>query len=285
MKPAPFGYRRARSVADAVALLAELGPEAKVLAGGQSLVPMMAFRLARPGTLVDVTGVPGLAGITLDDEGLTVGALTTHHDVETCTVPGVREAFPVVLDAMDWIGHLPIRTLGTVGGSIAHGDALAEWCLLAVLLDARIRAEGPAGVREIAAGEFFQGFYTTALAPDELVTAVRFPGRAPRSAIAETAPRRGDYAVVSAAVSLDGAAGARIALGGVADVPVRVPEAEQEVATALAGGLPQGWAERAGRVASAAVDPPTDTRGTGGYRRELVATLVARALRQAQDRA
>lgn len=282
MKPAPFGYRRARSIADAVALLAELGGDAKVLAGGQSLMPMMAFRLARPSHLVDITRLPELSGLRVDAAGLHIGALTTHHQVETCTDPAVLAGWPVVPAAMSWVGHLPIRTLGTVGGSIAHGDALAEWCLLATLLDAVVVAEGPGGRREIPAGKFFLGFFTTALAPDELVVELRFPVPAPHAALTEYAERHGDYAIVSAAVSLDVSdglvRGGRVALGGVADAPVRVPEAEQVLGAAVT--RPDELDPvlvAAAQAAAAAVDPADDQNGSAGYRRALVRTLVERA--------
>lgn len=282
MKPAPFGYRRARSVADAVALLAELGSDAKVLAGGQSLMPMMAFRLARPSHLIDITRLPGLSGMWVDGAGLHIGALTTHHEVETCTDPAVLAGWPAVTAAMSRIGHLPIRTLGTVGGSIAHGDALAEWCLLATLLDAVVIAEGSGGRREIPAGEFFLGFFTTALEHDELVVEVRFPLPAPHAALTEYAERHGDYAIVSAAVSLemsDGLVrGGRVALGGVADTPVRVPEAEQVLRAAPTGPDQLGPVLiAAAEVAAAAVDPADDQNGSAHYRRALVRTLVERA--------
>ncbi|MCZ2837321.1 FAD binding domain-containing protein [Modestobacter sp. VKM Ac-2985] len=282
MKPAPFDYRRARSVADALGLLAELGGEAKVIAGGQSLMPMMAFRLARPSHLVDIGGLGELRGLWVDDDGLHIGALTTHHQVETCTDPAVLAGWPVLPASMSWIGHLPIRTLGTVGGSVAHGDALAEWCLLTTLLDAVLVAEGADGRREIPVADFFLGFFTTALLPDELLVEVRFPAPAPHAALTEYAERHGDYAIVSAAVSLDlvdgSLRGGRIALGGVADAPVRVPEAEALLTAGTThpdelGGVFAAAAD----AAAAAVDPGDDQHGSADYRRSLVRTLVQRA--------
>src|ERR1700722_9652281 len=165
MKPAAFRYHRARDVDDATALLAELGDDAKVIAGGQSLVAMMNFRLARPGHLVDIAGLRELAYLGVDANGaetngggaLRIGALTTHHAVEISSPRQLGAGFDVIRDAMAWVGHLPIRTRGTVGGSIAHGDATAEWCLLAVLLDAQLVARSPRGPRRIPAGEFFFG--------------------------------------------------------------------------------------------------------------------------------
>ncbi|MFJ2746287.1 FAD binding domain-containing protein [Streptomyces sp. NPDC087440] len=283
MKPAAFGYHRARDTAGAVRLLAEFGEDAKLIAGGQSLVAMMNFRLARPRQLIDIGRLPGLKGLRTDAGGLRIGALTTHHDVETAT--GLGADFDVLRRAVRWIGHLPIRTRGTVGGSIAHADATAEWCLLAVLLDARIVAVGSGGRREIAARDFFQGYYTTALAYDEVITEVFFPHPAPHAAVTEFAQRQGDFAIVAAAVSLDldldaggpaGVVGGRVALGGVAPLPVRVPEAE----AVLAGGGP-GVFERAAEAAAAAIDPPDEAGVSASYRRDLTRTLVRRACEEA----
>ena len=161
MKPAPFSYHRTRSVPETVALLADLGDGAKILAGGQSLVPMMNFRLARPSALVDVTRIPGLDYLRAGPDGLRVGALTRHRTIELCRDPAVLDGFAVLPRSARWIGHYPIRARGTLGGSIAHADPAAEWCLLAVLLDANVVLAGPAGQRTVPAPGFFQGFYTT----------------------------------------------------------------------------------------------------------------------------
>ncbi|MBW0088684.1 FAD binding domain-containing protein [Pseudonocardia sp. KRD-184] len=287
MKPAAFSYHRARDVTGAVALLSELaaaGEDPKLLAGGQSLVPMMSFRLARPSALVDLGGLRRrgeLTGITPQADGsLRIGALTTHHEVETSAATG--RDYRVLRRAMRWVGHLPIRTRGTVAGSLVHGDATAEWCLLALLCDARIVVEGPGGRREIPAGEMFHGFYATEVEPDELVTEVVFTRPAPHAALTEFAQRHGDFAVVDAAVALDRAPdgtllGGRVVLGGVAPAPVRVPVAEAE----LDGG-PASFAACAD-AAAAGVDPPADAHGSSDYRRHLVRTLVTRACEQAWD--
>ena len=289
MKPAAFRYHRARDVDDATALLAELGDDAKVIAGGQSLVAMMNFRLARPGHLVDIAGLRELAYLGVDANGaetngggaLRIGALTTHHAVEISSPRQLGAGFDVIRDAMAWVGHLPIRTRGTVGGSIAHGDATAEWCLLAVLLDAELVARSPRGLRRIPAGEFFFGYYTTALEPDEILVEVVFPRPAPNAALTEFAQRRGDFAIVSAAVDLDAEGpavrGGRVALGGVAAMPVRVPEAE----AVLAGG---GSFRDCAEAAAAAVDPPGDANGSSAYRRRLIRALVERACEEAVSR-
>ncbi|GAA2653349.1 FAD binding domain-containing protein [Streptomyces lunalinharesii] len=279
MKPAPFRYHRARDVHGTTRLLAELGEDAKVLAGGQSLVAMMNFRLARPDHLVDIGGLRELDHLTTGADGaLHLGALTTHHTVETAPDALLGPGFAVLRRAMGWIGHLPIRTRGTVGGSLAHADATAEWCLLAVTLGAEIVVSGPGGQRRVPAGEFFLGPYTSALEPDELLTEVVFPRPAPHAALTEFAARKGDFALVSAVVDLDveggRVRGGRVGLGGVAPVPVRVPAAEAVLAD---GG---SFADCAA-AAAAAADPPDDAGGSAAYRRQLVRALVERACVQA----
>ncbi|MGH3312988.1 MAG: FAD binding domain-containing protein [Streptomyces sp.] len=290
MKPAAFTYHRARDIEGATRLLAELGDEAKIIAGGQSLVAMMNFRLARPQHLVDISGLTGLDGMRGHPDGaLHIGALTTHHAVETAPSAVLGPGFAVIRDAMRWIGHLPIRTRGTVGGSLAHADSTAEWCLLAVLLDAVLVAQGPGGERRIGAADFFHGYYTTALEPDEILVEVVFPRPAPRAALTEFAERKGDFATVAAAVDLDLAPdggtvrAGRVALGGVAPLPVRVPEAEEVLGRGGPAG-PRLFAECAATAADS-VDPPTDdSNGSAHYRRVLIRTLVARACEEAISR-
>jgi len=283
VKPAPFAYHRAHSVSEAVALLAELGDEAKILAGGLSLVPMMNFRLARPAALVDVTPIDGLSYLTVDPPGgLRIGALTTHRTVETSRAPEVLAGFGVLPRSARWIGHYPIRSRGTFGGSIAHADPASEWCLLAVLLGAHVVLTGPQGQRTMPVTEFFEGYYTTAIGADEMVTELRFPEPAPRAVLTEFAQRQGDFAVVAAAVSLDitgdACDGGRVVLGGVGPLPVEVDTA------ALAGqpAGPQTW-QAMGEHAASQIDPPEDTHGDAGFRRRLTATLVARALAEASQ--
>ncbi|SFQ71437.1 FAD binding domain-containing protein [Amycolatopsis rubida] len=289
MKPAAFAYHRAHDVADAVGLLSDLagqGREPKAIAGGQSLMPMMSFRLARPSDLVDLgrlRDLPGMTDIVHVDSTLRIGAMTTHRQVELARLdPG----FAVLAEAMRYVGHLPIRSRGTVGGSLVHGDATAEWCMLALLLDAVIVAEGPDGRREIPAGEMFSGFYATAVEADEVVTEVRFTRAAPKAALTEFSRRAGDFATVAAAVTLeprtDGSlAGGRVVLGGVAPAPSRVPEAEE----VLPGGEPGPELFAAcGRAAAEAIEPRSDAQGSADYRRALTRTLVARSLGQAWER-
>jgi aerobic carbon-monoxide dehydrogenase medium subunit len=289
VKPAPFAYHRAHSVDEAVALLAELGDEAKILAGGLSLVPMMNFRLARPAFLVDVSGIGGLsylrAGPADGSPGgppsaLRVGALTTHRTVEVSRDPAVLENFGVLPRSARWIGHYPIRSRGTFGGSIAHADPASEWCLLAVLLDARIVLTGPAGSRTVPAAGFFEGYYSTTAGPDEMITELRFPEPAAAAALTEFAQRQGDFAVVAAAVSADVADGTcragRVVLGGVGPRQLEVD------ASPLSGQPASAETWRAmGEHAARQIDPPADTHGDAAFRRRLTVTLVARALAEA----
>jgi len=288
VKPAPFTFHRAHSVAEAVALLAELGDEAKILAGGLSLVPMMNFRLARPTALVDVSRIAGLSYLRADPAdpadpaGLRIGALTTHRTVETSRDPAVLNGFGVLPRSARWIGHYPIRSRGTFGGSIAHADPTSEWCLLAVLLAARIVLTGPNGQRTVPAAEFFEGYYSTAAAPDEMITEIWFPEPANRAVLTEFAPRQGDFAVVAAAVSADIDDGicrsGRVVLGGVGPLPV-------EVNADLLSGQPatgSTW-QAMGEHAAGQIDPPGDAHGDAGFRRRLTATLVSRALAEASQ--
>jgi carbon-monoxide dehydrogenase medium subunit len=285
VKPAPFAYHRAHSVAEAVALLAELGDEAKILAGGLSLVPMMNFRLARPAALVDVSRIEGLSYLRAStNDGLRIGALTTHRTVETTRDPAVLESFGVLPRSARWIGHYPIRSRGTFGGSIAHADPASEWCVLAVLLDARVTLTGPGGTRTVPAAEFFQGYYSTAAAPDEMITELCFPAPAPNAVLTEFAQRQGDFAVVAAAVSADISAGVchhgRVVLGGVGSLPVEVDAGPLSGQPATA----DTW-HAMGEHAAGQIDPPEDTHGDAGFRRRLTATLVARALAEASTSA
>jgi aerobic carbon-monoxide dehydrogenase medium subunit len=283
VKPAPFTYHRAHSVAEAVALLAELGDEAKILAGGLSLVPMMNFRLARPTALVDVSRIEGLSYLRADaGGGLRVGALTTHRSVETSRDPVVLRDFGVLPRSARWIGRYPVRSRGTFGGSVAHADPASEWCLLAVLLDAQVALTGPGGPRTVPAAGFFEGYYSTAAGPGEMITEIRFPAPARRAVLTEFAPRQGDFAVVAAAVRADIADGVchrgRVVLGGVGPLPVEVDAAP------LAGQpcAPETW-RAMGEHAAGQIDPPADPHGDAGFRRRLAATLVSRALAEASQ--
>jgi aerobic carbon-monoxide dehydrogenase medium subunit len=280
VKPAPFSYHRAGDVAEALELLAGFDGEAKLLAGGQSLVAMMNFRLARPPALIDVTRIAGLSYLRAGPDGLRIGALTPHRAVETTRDPAVLDGFGVLPRSAHWIGHYPIRVRGTFGGSIAHADPASEWCLLAVLLEARIVLRGPDGERTVPAGEFFLGLYETAADPGEMITEIWFPRPARQTALTEFAQRQGDFAIVAAAVSAqvtgDTCDAVRIVLGGVASRPLLLDTGELAGAPATAAT----W-QAAGELAAAAIDPPSDGHASGDYRKRLAATLVTRALTEA----
>jgi carbon-monoxide dehydrogenase medium subunit len=282
MKPAAFDYHRVDRVEDALERLAELGEDAKVLAGGQSLVPMMNFRLVRPPALVDITRVPDLKYVVRDGDALRIGALTLHREIELLRDPDIVGGYELLPRAARWVGHYPIRTRGTFGGSVAHADPSAEWCMLAVLLDATVVVLGPDGEREIPAADFFLGFFTTALEPGELLVEVRFPRPRPHAALHEFARRHGDFAIVAVAVAvdLDGdrMGEPRIVVGGVDEVPLRVEAAER----LLDGAAPGGEAfAAAGRAAADTVEPSSDVHGSAEYRKELTDVLVRRALAEA----
>lgn len=282
MKPARFEYHRASSVEAAIDLLETLGEDAKLIAGGQSLVPMMNFRLARPTALVDVTRVPGLDTIAADGAGLRIGALVTHAALERASDPAVLDGFGVLPRTARLIGHPPIRTRGTFGGSLAHADPAAEWCVLALVLDAEIVVAGPYGARTVAARDLFTGFLTTALGPSDMIVEVRFPAPAPRCSFAEHARRYGDFALVAAGVRLDleedVCRSARIAVGGVGSTPVRIDEAE----ALLGGQVPSPELhDEAARVVASALDPISDVHAPGEHRRRLAQVLVRTALDEA----
>jgi carbon-monoxide dehydrogenase medium subunit len=286
MKPPPFAYRRPEGVDEVVSLMAEHGGEAKVLAGGQSLVPLLNFRMLRPAVLVDINRLSELDFVTADGGGLRVGALTRHHTLEMSLLVAGR--FPVIAAAMSHVAHLAIRNRGTIGGSLAHADPAAELPLLAVLLDAIIHTKGPAGGRSHEAAEFFLGPLTTALDDDELVTEIGLPDLPPRTgwAFEEVALRRGDFAIASVAVttslSEERIVAVRLAVGGVDETPLRL----REIEAALLGAHPTAGAIAAAATrAQAAVKPGNDLRASADLRRHLVGGLVERALTTACRRA
>jgi carbon-monoxide dehydrogenase medium subunit len=285
MKPAPFAYHRAESVAEALDLIAELGDESKFLAGGQSLVPMMNFRLARPSALVDINRLGELRYIRREGDELRIGALTRHREIERPADDRAFAGFGVIPRTARLVGHYPIRVQGTFGGSVAHADPAAEWCLLTTLLDADVVARSRRGERVIPASEFFLGFLTTALEPDEMLVEVRFGRPAPHAAVVEFSRRAGDFAIVAAGVALqregDLCTSARIALGGVGTKPIRIPAAE----AVLAGSrLEPGALTEAGAAAARDIHPPSDIHGDAEYRRSLASVLVQRAAREALSR-
>jgi carbon-monoxide dehydrogenase medium subunit len=286
VKPPAFEYVAVTSADEAVAELAAHGDAAKLLAGGQSLVPMLNLRLAAPSRLVDLNRVAGLASIEERAGGVAVGAMTRQRAVETSALVAAR--VPLLADALPWVGHTAIRNRGTLGGSLAHADPAAELPAVALCLDARFTVRGPAGSRTIDAREFFTGYFTTALAPTELLAEVWFPALPAGSGGAwiEVARRHGDYALagVAAVVTLAGdiVREARLALTGVDAVPVRATSAER-----LLAGAPFS----ARSLAAAAeevrrqVEPHTDIHATAAYRRHLAGVLALRALTRAGERA
>ena len=279
MKPVPFAYHRPASLDEALALLERYGADGRVLAGGQSLVPALNMRLAVPAALIDINRLPGLDGISLEPEGLVIGALARHEAVEAS--PLVARYAPLIAQAMSHVGHRAIRTRGTVGGSIALADPAAELPACLIALDGTVRVAGRESRRDIPAQRFFRGIYTTDLAPGEIVTAVVVPGIQPgwRSRFAELARRHGDYALVGLAAHcrVDGGAimEARLALCGVGPTPVRAVRAE----AALSGRRPgPDVVAEAGRALDADLDPPGDVHGSPALRRHLARVLLARAV-------
>jgi aerobic carbon-monoxide dehydrogenase medium subunit len=269
VKPARFEYVAAASVDEAVSALGAGGDEAKVLAGGQSLVPLLNMRLARPALLVDVNPIPGLDGIYADGR-LELGALVRQSDALASS--GAAEAAPLLHAALRHVGHPATRSRGTIGGSVAHADPAAELPAALLALDAEVVATGPSGERTVPAEELFLGPFTTSLAPDELLTTVRVPVQGSRRfGFAELTRRHGDFALAGAAVLLNPA---RIVLFGVGGVPVRALEAER----ALDEGA--GAAEVADIATRGLDEPVSDIHADAGYRRRAAAVLVRRALEQ-----
>ena len=280
MKPTAFDYHAPTTAAEAVGLLAELGDEAKVLAGGQSLIPMLALRLAVFEHLVDVGRIDGLAGIERRNGSLWIGAGTTEAAVERSAE--VATAVPLLARATPLIGHFQIRNRGTVGGSIAHADPAAEYPAVALALDAEMEALSPRGTRTIPAAEFFTGLWSTSLEPDELLTGVSFPVWTGRCgfAVEELARRHGDFAVAGAVVGVELDAEDRVrrcAIGliGLGSAPQRATAAE---VAAVGAGLADIDPDELGRTALAELDEiPGDLHGSAGYRRRVGAAMVARA--------
>jgi len=288
MKPAPFDYFSPATVEEALALLDEHGGDAKPLAGGQSLIPAMNFRLARPAVLVDLNRIAELAYVRAAPGGVAIGAMTRQRAVERSD--DVARAAPLLGEAMPSIAHPQIRNRGTMGGSIAHADPSAELPAVMLALDAQFRAKSATGERSIPAGEFFKGMLETALAPGELLVEIAVP-RLPASsgtAFLEMARRHGDYALVGVAaiVTLDPRGRcqeAKLSLLSVGDGPVLATEAGK----VLAGQSPSEELLRAAGDAAATrdVDPPSDIHASAAYRRQLVAVLTRRALGRAFERA
>jgi carbon-monoxide dehydrogenase medium subunit len=285
MKMPPFEYACPGTVAEAVQLLAS-NDDAKALAGGQSLVPMLAFRLAQPSLLVDLRKLTELRQIKISEAGVSLGAMVRWRDIEDDA--RLASAQPLLKAAISHVAHYQIRNRGTVGGSIAHADPAAEMPGIAVACDAEIVAVGSAGSRIIKPGEFFQGPLMTALAADEIILEIRLPawpaGR--RWGFQEFARRRGDFALAAAAVFYDQdaegrARNAHIGVIGVADRPLRLPAAEAEL---NGKAVDEAAIAKAEAAASASVDPDDDIHASGAYRKALVGTMVERALKAAASR-
>lgn len=289
MKPPPFEYFVPDTVEEALAHLAEHGYDAKALAGGQSLIPMMNFRLAQPEVLIDLNKITSLSFIRPDEQGgLRLGAMTRHVQVEHA--PLVEKHLPLIFEAMPQIATTQIRSRGTIGGSIAHADPAAELVAASVALQARYRLRSQAGERWISADEFFMGMFTTLLEPDELLVEIAFPAKPPRTgwALLEFARRPHDFALVgvAAGVTLNGdnrCREARIVFLSVGDGPVVAHQAAkllkgQEVTT-------EAIRAAAEVAASADIDPSNDIHASAEYRRQLAGVLTRQALEQALQRA
>jgi len=288
MKPPEFDYVAPRSVEEAVSLLGEHDFDAKILAGGQSLMPLLNMRLARPSILIDIARIDDLDFIRESDGELGVGAMTRQRSIELSDAVGA--ASPMLREVMHHVAHPQNRNQGTVGGSIAHADPAAELPAVATALDARFRAIGPDGEREIDCEDFFVTYLTTSLEATEILTEIRFPALPERTgySIQEVARRHGDFALAGAiaTVTLDGSgkcAGSRIVLFGVGEKAVRATDAEQS----LLGEAPGEAAfEQAAAKAAADLDEPlSDVHASAEYRRDLARVLARRALLDAADRA
>jgi aerobic carbon-monoxide dehydrogenase medium subunit len=286
MKLPPVDYEAPQTVSEAVDLLAEHLDEASVLAGGQSLIPLLALRLAQPTVLIDINSIDELSGVSATDGWVAIGAMTREYVAgESATIAA---AVPLLAAAVPLIGHEAIRSRGTIGGSLAHADPAAELPSVARALDAEFVVRGQSGERVIQAADWFEGFLTTSRRPGELLVEVRFPaaGRGTGTSFQEVARRHGDFAIVGLAVSLtlsDGAiSDARLAFSGVSDVPVRASDAED----LLVGERPTAELfDEAARRATEGIDPPADLHGSSDYRRKVAAVLVRRGLRAAADSA
>jgi carbon-monoxide dehydrogenase medium subunit len=274
VKPPPFGYCAPTSLAEAASLLAEHGDDAKVIAGGQSLIPLLSLRLARPTVLVDLNGVEELFAV----DGTAVGAMTRHRTVERST--DLARRVPLLAAAVPHIGHQAIRSRGTIGGSISHADPAAELPAVALALDAVVTVTSAArGDRDVPAADFFQGYFTTAMEPDEILVRVRFPEAAPGTGVAveEMARRHGDFAMVAAVASIAGD-DVRLALINVADRPHRATEAE----AALRSGAS---IDDVVDLATRDLEPVSDLHATSAYRKKVAGVMLRRAIERARKAA
>ena len=282
MKLPPVDYEAPGTLDEALDLLAEHEDEASVLAGGQSLIPLLALRLAQPAVLIDINGVEGLSGVSRTNGWVTIGATTREYVAEESAT--IAESVPLLAAALPLIGHEAIRSRGTVGGSLAHADPAAELPAVARALDAEFVVRGPGGERVVPAAEWFEGYLTTSRQADELLTEVRFLAARPGTGTSfqEVARRHGDFAMVGLATSVTLNGGTitdgRLAFAGVSDVPARATAAEE----LLEGERPTAELfDEAARAAAADIDPPSDLHGSAEYRKKVAAALVRRGLREA----
>jgi carbon-monoxide dehydrogenase medium subunit len=281
VKAPPFTYHRPDTLEEALALLAEYGDGAKILAGGQSLIPLMGLRMGRPEQIVDIGHVPDLDRIDVATDGsVTLGALVRHEQAKTSDA--VAEKAPLIAAAMPWVAHRAIRTRGTVLGSIAHGDPAAEMPAVVVATDATLVATSTRGERDIAAADFFRGYLDTALEPDEILTSVTFPTWPDRAAgsVVEVARRHGDYALVGLVTRIeidsdDVITDAALAFFGAASTAVRASAAEN---TLVGSPATSDTFADASQAAASELDPPADIHGTSAYRRHLAGVLTRRGL-------
>ena len=286
MKPPPFDYHAPRSIEQAVGLLARYGGDARVLAGGQSLMPMLNFRLTRPAALVDLNRIPALAYVREDDGTVAFGAMTRQRTIEFSPVVAAR--LPLLQEATRWVGHLPIRSRGTIGGSIAHADPSAEYPAVLTALEGEVVAQGPRGRRTVKAGDLFETYLTTSLAADELLVEVRLPAMPAGAGYAfeEFARRHGDFAIVGVAAMVvrDGerCRVARLATAGAGPVPRRLRAAEEILERQ---GLGPAAVQAAAARVTELVEPDADVHASAEYRRHLAGVLTARALARAIERA
>jgi carbon-monoxide dehydrogenase medium subunit len=287
VKPPPFDYLAPSSLEEAVEAMARYGDEAKLLAGGQSLVPLLAFRLAGPGVLVDLNRVEALDYLHAEDGRLVIGAMTRHRTVQD--LPGLRRRCAMLAEGVELIGHVAIRNRGTVGGSLAHADPAAEWPALALALDGECEVVGPRGTRTLAIDELFVTYFTTTLQPDEILKEVRLrlPAGRVGSTFVELTRRHGDFAIagVGALLALDGegsVSDARLTLIGVKDQAVRARAAEE----VLVGSKPDdALLDEAVALVDGAIEPSDDLHGSASYRRHVARVLARRALVEARARA
>jgi CO/xanthine dehydrogenase FAD-binding subunit len=287
VKPPPFDYLAPTSLEEAVEAMARYGDEAKLLAGGQSLVPLLAFRLAGPGVLVDLNRVRELDYLRDDDGRLAIGAMTRHRTVQD--LPGLRRRCAMLAEGVESIGHVAIRNRGTVGGSLAHADPAAEWPALALALDGECEVVGPRGARTVPVEQLFVTYFTTTLEPDEILKEVRLrlPAGRAGSTFVELTRRHGDFAIAGVGALLvldeDGSVGdARLTLIGVKDQAVRARAAEE----ALVGSKPDdAQLDEAVALVDGAIEPSDDLQGSAAYRRHVAKVLTRRALVEARGRA